>query len=67
MHPVGESRFISGHENLAENNRNQCRTCHGQNGQGTVLSKVSVNRTVGSRTFTKGEQITCSRCHENQL
>jgi hypothetical protein len=67
MHPVGDSRFISGHSSLAESNRNNCRTCHGQTGQGTVLSKVSVNRTVGSRTFTKGEQITCSRCHDNQL
>lgn len=67
MHPVGDSRFISGHESLAENNRNSCRACHGQTGQGTVLSKVSVNRTVGSRTFTKGEQVTCSRCHENKL
>lgn len=67
LHPVGDSRFISGHENLAESNRNQCRACHGQTGQGTVLSKVSVDRTVGSRTFTKGEMISCSRCHENKL
>lgn len=67
MHPVGDSRFISNHEHLVEANRAQCQACHGQTGQGTVLSKVSVNRTVDSRTFTKGEQITCSRCHENKL
>jgi hypothetical protein len=67
MHPVGDSRFISNHDNLVSANRNECRACHGQTGQGTVLSKVSVNRTVGSRTFTKGEQITCTRCHSNKL
>ena len=66
MHPVGDSRFISGHSGLVGNGNN-CRTCHGQTGQGTVLAKVSVNRTVGSRTFTKGEQITCTRCHSNEL
>ena len=67
MHPVGDSRFISNHDNLVSANRDQCRACHGQTGQGTVLSKVSVNRTVGSRTFTKSEQITCTRCHSNKL
>jgi hypothetical protein len=67
MHPVGDSKFISSHSNIVSANRAQCQACHGQTGQGTVLAKVSVNRTVGSRTFTKGEQITCSRCHSNQL
>jgi hypothetical protein len=67
MHPVGDSSFISNHDNLVGANKAQCQACHGQNGQGTVLSTVSVNRTVGSRTFTKGEQITCSRCHSNKL
>jgi hypothetical protein len=67
MHPVGDSGFISGHEDFADAHRAQCQACHGQTGQGTVLSTVSVNRTVGSRTFTKGEQITCSRCHSNPL
>jgi hypothetical protein len=67
MHPVGDSRFISNHKDIVSANRAQCQACHGQTGQGTVLSKVSVNRTVGSRTFTKGEQITCTRCHSNEL
>ena len=43
------------------------KTPGGQTGQGTVLSTVSVNRTVGTRTFTKGEQISCGRCHSNPL
>jgi hypothetical protein len=67
MHPVGDSKFISGHESLVSANRAQCQACHGLTGQGTVLSRVSVNRTVGSRTFTKGEQISCGRCHSNPL
>jgi hypothetical protein len=68
MHPVGDSRFISGHEDIVSgNNRAQCQACHGLTGQGTVLSQVAVNRTVGNRTFTKGEQISCNRCHGNPL
>jgi hypothetical protein len=67
MHPVGDSRFISDHDSLAKANKAQCQACHGQTGQGTVLAKVAVNRTVGSRTFTQGEMISCSRCHKNPL
>jgi hypothetical protein len=45
MHPVGGGRFADGgHENLAESRANDCRSCHGQNGQGTVLSKVATDR-----------------------
>ena len=45
MHPVGGTRFANGgHERLAKNNRNSCRTCHGKNGQGTVLSRTSRDR-----------------------
>ncbi len=45
MHPVGATRFANGgHERLARSNRNSCRTCHGKNGQGSVLSRVSVDR-----------------------
>ena len=45
MHPVGGTRFANGgHENLAESDRNACRACHGMNGEGTVLSRVAVDR-----------------------
>lgn len=45
MHPVGGTRFANGgHEDIAEGNPNACRACHGKNGQGTVLSRVSVDR-----------------------
>jgi post-segregation antitoxin (ccd killing protein) len=69
MHPVASSGWISGHEDLASSTgqKNTCRACHGATGQGTPLSKVPVARTVGTRTFAKGEQVTCTKCHENKL
>ena len=45
MHPVGGTSFADGgHEKLAEKNKDACRSCHGSNGQGTVLSRVAVDR-----------------------
>jgi cytochrome c2 len=69
MHPVGNSTWINQHKSLAETTaqKNACRACHGLTGQGTPLSKVPVARTVGSRSFAKGEQVTCTKCHGNKL
>lgn len=45
MHPVGGGTFADGgHEDLAEDQANACRSCHGKNGQGSVLSKVATDR-----------------------
>jgi hypothetical protein len=45
LHPVGGGKFADGgHEEIAEDNANQCRACHGNNGEGTVLSRVAVSR-----------------------
>ncbi len=45
MHPVGGTRFANGgHAQLAERNRNSCRACHGNHGEGTVLSRVAADR-----------------------
>jgi len=47
MHVVGGSNFADGgHEDLAESSSGKaaCRACHGENGQGTVLSVVKVDR-----------------------
>ncbi|HFD86054.1 MAG TPA: cytochrome C [Gammaproteobacteria bacterium] len=45
MHPVGGTRFADGgHEDLAEDKPGACRSCHGNNGQGTVLSEVAADR-----------------------
>lgn len=72
MHPVGDTNFSDGgHEHLAENNRNACRACHGQNGEGTVLSRAAANRSLSNEGRTvqiaKGEMVNCSHCHRNQL
>lgn len=86
MHPVGGGTFADGgHEDLAEDQADSCRSCHGKNGEGSVLSKVSTNRRFvideckdgtlcpGGETknftvnLTKGQQVTCVMCHENEL
>ncbi len=66
MHPVGQS-WISGHQNAAENNTAQCKTCHGSDYRGSALSKTWINRTFSvegrQKNFTKGHQISCYDCH----
>jgi hypothetical protein len=82
MHPVGSAgaKFADGgHDDLAESNPDACRACHGQNGQGTVLSRMSTDRILqcdkqtsfcpdgNSQLFPKGYQVTCTDCHSNKL
>jgi cytochrome c2 len=69
MHPVADSNWIEHHENMAETTaqKNTCRACHGMTGQGTPLSRTPVARTVGGRSFAKGEAVTCTKCHSNEL
>ena len=55
------------HEDAAEKDAGQCRTCHGADYRGTVLSATTKARTFktewGTKTFAKGTQITCYQCH----
>jgi hypothetical protein len=67
MHPVNDSNFVKEHEDLFDNNRAQCRACHGQTGQGTVLSKAAATRNLAGHTLIKGQKIACSTCHDNPL
>jgi hypothetical protein len=68
MHPVNDSGFYDGgHENLAQQNLNACRACHGQTGQGTVLSRVAADRTLKGHALTKGTPVSCSLCHQSPL
>ena len=47
MHPVGDTWFANGgHEDIAENHKNDCRACHGPTGEGTVLSAMAATRTL---------------------
>ncbi|MBD3789964.1 MAG: hypothetical protein IE885_06325 [Campylobacterales bacterium] len=67
MHTVGQA-WVNGHESAAENNSEQCKTCHGNDYRGSVLSKTFTDRTFtiedGQKTFNKGHQITCYDCHD---
>lgn len=76
MHPVGASRFAEDHEDLAEDNPNACRACHGKNGEGSVLSRAATDRVLetkedeyggGTLHVSRGTPITCTMCHENEL
>ena len=73
MHPVGDTGFSDGgHEDMAElNNGDSCRACHGLSGEGSVLSRAATDRTLQNEGQTvsllKGELVTCTLCHDNEL
>lgn len=56
MHPVGNTWFGTGegHEDVAETKANECRACHGRNGEGTALSRMPVDRTLIIKECKKG-------------
>jgi PKD repeat protein len=67
MHVVGNTSFADGghRRNL---NRNACRDCHGENGEGSVLSRTAADRNLPDVGFVpKGTPITCTMCHGNEL
>ncbi|MEK8020626.1 MAG: hypothetical protein VSS75_027480 [Candidatus Parabeggiatoa sp.] len=68
LHNINDARWIDhAHEDFYERNPNGCKACHGNNLEGTPLSKAVVNRTlqVEGRTVTlkQGQQISCDLCH----
>ncbi|MBE9567900.1 MAG: cytochrome C [Proteobacteria bacterium] len=82
MHPVGSAGndfADGGHEDIAESSPDQCRACHGRNGEGTALSVMFTDRILqcdektafcpdgDSQLFPKGYQVTCTDCHDNEL
>ena len=67
MHPVGQS-WVQDHADAVEGGGTQaCRTCHGADYRGTVLSFSKADRTLntefGTRTFWTGFQVGCYACH----
>jgi len=66
MHPVGQY-WVSKHEDAAEHDPGQCRTRHGADYRGTVLSETKTARTFktewGTKTFAKGTKVSCYQCH----
>lgn len=67
MHRIGQT-WINDHDNAAQTlGRNACRTCHGQNGEGSVLSLTfsakSITSEKGNVNYFKGQKVTCWGCH----
>ena len=67
MHMVGDTNFADGgHESNL--NRNACRDCPGENGEGSVLLRTAADRNLPDVGFVpKGTPITCGMCHDNEL
>lgn len=66
MHTVGDN-WVRSHQDVAENGATACKTCHGSDYRGSVLSKTFSARTLsvehGTKTFAKGHMISCYDCH----
>lgn len=72
MHPVNDQGWTRNHHDFFERNRASCQACHGVNLEGTVLSRAAANRRLIIEDgrivqISKGEMISCTRCHENPL
>ena len=79
MHPVGDPTWNEEHEDIAENDKDRCRACHGINGEGTVLSRMAKTRTLVCEdddrpgcvneliTLLEGTPVGCGHCHDNEL
>ena len=80
MHPVGSRHWNTHHKEARQNGGDNCRTCHGRDGEGTVLSRMATDRTLeckdekgdfcsseGRKLFPKGHVVGCDDCHSNDL
>jgi len=72
LHPVNDQRWVDGHEDFLEGQSlDSCRRCHGAGGEGTVLSKTPVTRSLateqGTVNLAAGTFVGCSHCHKNPL
>ncbi len=67
LHPIGAS-WVGSHGDVAESTGTAaCRSCHGSDYRGTVLSRAQADRTFttdfGTKKFWRGSQIGCYACH----
>lgn len=84
LHPVGNgglsASWVSRHGDFAERRLGECAACHGTRGEGTVLSRVAMDRPglrcergtscpTGNATITlpAKTQVGCAHCHSNPL
>jgi hypothetical protein len=74
--------FTSWSRNHKDVNDSGCRSCHGNNGQGTVLSRTAADRTLPCKEDNKcdgrineenvifvpaGTEVSCTLCHDNKI
>ena len=66
MHSVGQY-WVGAHEDVAERNSAQCKSCHGADYRGSDLSKTFSARTFstewGTKRFSAGHAVSCYDCH----
>ncbi len=66
MHSVGQY-WVNEHKHEAEHNRAQCKSCHGSDYRGSVLSKTFSARSFktesGTENFVAGHEVSCYDCH----
>jgi hypothetical protein len=84
MHPVNDPMWTEKHKEVDRgNSRNACRSCHGVNGEGTVLSRTGADRVFecketdlpGCRETNQGKvidlekdtEVSCTQCHDNYI
>lgn len=67
IHPVGQS-FVNSHGDVVEaTGAAACRSCHGTDFRGTVLSESKADRLLntkwGTKNFWRGFTVSCYSCH----
>jgi|GEM_PF-505858 len=66
MHSVGQY-WVGAHEDVAEHNSAQCKSCHGADYRGSDLSKTFSARSFstewGTKNFSAGHKVSCYDCH----
>ena len=69
LHPVGSTTWVEAHGDAVESGgAAACRSCHGTDYRGTVLSRAQGDRSFttryGARLFWRGFRIGCYACHD---
>ncbi len=72
LHNVNNTRWVKDHKQWFGGNQDACRSCHGLQGEGTVLSKAAADRMFQDKEgawiqVPDGTPIDCGLCHENKL
>jgi len=68
LHNVNDPRWYDeGHEDFYQSNKNNCKSCHGTDLQGTPLAKMPTARSLNVEgntvNYVKGDLVRCDRCH----